>query len=78
VILAIEAQVEYLAVDRAAPITAERWLSKVLEAVESRTTFPKARPVAPENDNFQDTVRFQVVGSHLLISHGDEEFEMSA
>jgi len=40
-----------------APDSATKWLTGLLDAIASLETFPERRPLAPENDLFDEEVR---------------------
>lgn len=63
----VEAFLDYLAVERSIPLTAERWWRKALGKIETLSTFPHRCPKAPENTLRDYTIRAMIVDSHLFL-----------
>lgn len=70
---ALERHVDYIAVECQSPINAERWLGKALSALQTLKTFPNRCPPAPENANYEHTIRALVVDRCLFIYRVDEQ-----
>ena len=70
---AIAEQARYIAMVAQAPANAQRWLKKVLEAVDSLETWPCAASLAEEDAYVAYEVRQLVVGSHLLLFSVDQD-----
>ncbi|HYO26603.1 MAG TPA: type II toxin-antitoxin system RelE/ParE family toxin [Lacipirellulaceae bacterium] len=64
---AIAASVRYIAVDCRSPINAERWLQKLLHAIETLENSPRRCPLAPEDSLVSYEVRMRVIGGYLLL-----------
>jgi toxin ParE1/3/4 len=64
---AIREYVHFIAVERKAPISAERWLAKVWDAIDSLEYFPHRCQFAPENELTPYEVRMRRVGDYLLL-----------
>ncbi len=69
---AIHEYVRFIAVERQSPLSAERWLQKVWQAVDSLETFPLRCPLAPEHEHRHYEIRMRVVGDYLLLYTVDE------
>jgi toxin ParE1/3/4 len=69
---AIREYVRFIAVERKAPISAERWLAKVWDAIDSLEYFPHRCQFAPENELQTYKVRMRRVGNYLLLFTIDE------
>lgn len=63
----IRTQAAYIAEEEQQPLTAARWLQKVLKASDTLSEFPHRCPFARENDFRPYEIRMLVVGSFLLI-----------
>lgn len=70
---ALDAYVDYIAVDKQSPLNAERWLKKAWKALQTLQEFPHRCPPAPENDQFDYTVRMRIVDNCLFLYRVDEE-----
>lgn len=68
----IRESVRYIAIERKAPLNAERWLARIWQAVDSLERFPHRCPLAPESRALPYEVRTKMVGSHLLLFHIDD------
>jgi len=73
VFAALDAYIDYIAVEKQSPQNAERWLQKAWAALPTLKTFPHRCPPAPENDQFDFTVRMRIVDNCLFIYTVDEE-----
>jgi plasmid stabilization system protein ParE len=69
---AIYEYVRFIAIERQSPLSAERWLQKIWQAVDSLETLPHRCPLAPENEHRQYEIRMRVVGDYLLLYTVDE------
>ena len=70
---ALEAYIDYVAVEKQAPLNAARWLDKALAALKSLQTFPHRRPLAPENDHCRETIRMLIVDRCLFLYRVDDD-----
>jgi toxin ParE1/3/4 len=60
-------QARYIAVDCEAPLNAERWLERVLDAADTLAAFPRRCPLAPENDFRDFEIRRLRIGDYFLL-----------
>ena len=54
---ALDDHIHFIAIEKAEPSSAARWLKKALEAVDTLSMFPNRCPLAPENKFSKHTVR---------------------
>ncbi len=69
----LEAFVDYIAIEQQAPLNAERWLRKAWQHIQTLKTFPNRCPKAPEDKQFDFTVRMLIVDRCLFLYTVDEE-----
>jgi len=69
---ALGAYVDYIAIENQSPLNAERWFLKAWAKLETLKNFPHRCPPAPENDQFDFTVRMLIVDSCLFIYRVDD------
>jgi plasmid stabilization system protein ParE len=70
---AIHAQARYVAIKEAQPVNAQSWLGAVWDAIDALETFPRAHPIAEENDDVEYEVRFVLAGRESLLFTVDDE-----
>ncbi|MEM8865318.1 MAG: hypothetical protein AAGF31_07180 [Planctomycetota bacterium] len=58
---ALEVYVDFIAIDSQSPLNAERWLAKAWDRLQTLKTFPHRCPPAPEDQDFDFTVRMLIV-----------------
>jgi plasmid stabilization system protein ParE len=75
-IRAIEKHARYIAEEKESPLNAERWLTKVLRAVDTLQQFPHRCPPAPEDDYRDYMIRMLVVQNCLLLYTVDEPLKV--
>lgn len=68
----IESYRRFIALDRMAPLSAQRWVDKVFDEIGGLASFPKRCPLAPENPKTAYEVRMRVVGKYLILFHVDD------
>jgi plasmid stabilization system protein ParE len=68
-----EGFIEYLAVDQQSPVTAERWLRRSWEALQTLKRFPQRCSRAPESDLHPHIIRMLAVDRCLFLFRVDEE-----
>ncbi|WP_168205477.1 type II toxin-antitoxin system RelE/ParE family toxin [Bythopirellula goksoeyrii] len=73
VFAALDAHIEYIATEKQAPLNAQRWLSKAWAKLQTLKSYPHRCPPAPENEQFEYTVRMLVIDSCLFTFTVDEE-----
>lgn len=66
VFAALEAHLDYIAIEKQSPLNAQRWLTKAWTKLKSLRTFPHRCPPAPENEQFGFTVRMLVIDNCLF------------
>jgi plasmid stabilization system protein ParE len=64
--------IDYLAIDRQSPITAERWLRKSWDALQTLKRFPQRCPRAPESDLYPHPIRMLLVDRCLFLFRIDD------
>ncbi len=69
---ALDDHIRYIAVEKLEPISAERWLKKALDAVETLTVFPNRCPIAPENKFSKHNVRMLIVDTSSFLYRVDD------
>ncbi|MBI5850364.1 MAG: type II toxin-antitoxin system RelE/ParE family toxin [Planctomycetes bacterium] len=69
---AIRVEARYIAVEKRQPSTAQRWLEKVWDAVESLERWPRRFARADEAALVDYEIRRAVVGQHLLLFTVDD------
>lgn len=69
---AIRENVRFIAIERQAPLNAERWLQRVWDAIDSLEYFPYRCPLAPENEHRPYEIRMRLIGDYLLLFSVDE------
>ncbi len=69
---ALDDHIRYIAIEKLEPLSAERWLKKAIEAVDTLTVFPNRCPIAPENKFSQHTVRMLIVDTSSFLYRVDE------
>ncbi len=70
---AIATQAEYIAVEAQAPLSAESWLAKIWDAVDSLEQSPRRAGKAEEDAYVEYEVRRLVIGTHLLLFTIDDD-----
>ncbi len=70
---AIRVEARVIAVERGATSTAQRWLERIWDAVESLEQWPRRFAKAPEGAFVDYEVRRVVVGRYLLLFTIDDE-----
>ncbi len=63
----IESYREFIATKRHAPESAQRWVNKVFQTIESLERFPRRCPLAPDDRYTTYEVRMRVVGQYLIL-----------
>jgi plasmid stabilization system protein ParE len=67
-----EGFIDYLAIDQQSPITAERWLKRSWEALQTLKRFPQRCPRAPESDLYPHLIRMLQVDRCLFLFRIDD------
>ena len=60
-------QARYIAVDREAPLNAQRWLESVFDAADTLAALPHRCSLAPENEFRDFEIRRLLVGKYFLL-----------
>ena len=64
--------IEYLAIEKQAPLTAEQWWRKALAATDTLSTFPHRFPKPPEDGLRDYTIRALRVDRQLVLDRVNE------